>query len=215
MYRPFLYVCIYLLSMNIYDFDKTIFYPDSVTLFVNYVITRKPSLVFNYVPKTLKAVFKVLCKKKKRQYMYIKLYGIVKYLDDPAKVVNEFWDEYETNIAEWYLKQKKEDDLIISASPEYLIKPIADRLGVKYVSTIIDTQTGVMIGNLMLARAKSKYIIDKGMPMIDNFYSDSLSDTPIALLAEKAYLVTDKGRKFSPWPHLDKDLAKKVKKKII
>ena len=52
------------------------------------------------------------------------------------------------------------------------------------------------------------------MPLIDNFYSDSLSDMPIALLAEKAYIVRDKARSPEPWPHLTPELSKKVHKMI-
>lgn len=45
----------------------------------------------------------------------------------------------------------------------------------------------------MYAQKKAQYIIDNGFPMIENFYSDSLADTPLALSAEKAHLVTKKG----------------------
>lgn len=75
-------------------------------------------------------------------------------------------------------------------------------------------ETGVLYGNLMLARSKARFIIDKGFPLIDNFYSDSLSDTPLALCAEHAFLVTEKATKPVPWPALDKSNLEIVKKKI-
>lgn len=55
---------------------------------------------------------------------------------------------------------------------------------------------------------------DHGFPKIENFYSDSLADTPIALCAEKAHLVTDKAQKVNDWPELDKETMKKVRKKL-
>jgi sulfatase maturation enzyme AslB (radical SAM superfamily) len=61
---------------------------------------------------------------------------------------------------------------------------------------------------------KAAYIFDQGFPEIENFYSDSLSDTPIALCAEKAYLVTDKAQKVNDWPKLDEETLKEVHKKI-
>ena len=70
-----------------------------------------------------------------------------------------------------------------------------------------------MIGNLRLAREKAKYIIEQEMPIIDNFYSDSLSDMPLALLAEKAFIVVDKAKRPIPWPHIT-EVSKKVHKKI-
>ena len=54
------------------------------------------------------------------------------------------------------------------------------------------TEFGVFLDNMMYAKEKAKYIIDHGFPVIENFYSDSLADTPLALCAEKAHLVTKK-----------------------
>ena len=50
--------------------------------------------------------------------------------------------------------------------------------------------------------------------MIDNFYSDSLADTPLALCAEKAHLVKNKARTVVDWPDLDAETMAKVKDKI-
>lgn len=46
------------------------------------------------------------------------------------------------------------------------------------------------------------------------FYSDSLADTPLALCAEKAHLVTNKATTVVDWPDLDPATMAKVKKKI-
>ena len=46
------------------------------------------------------------------------------------------------------------------------------------------------------------------------FYSDSLADTPLALCAEKAHLVTNKATTVTDWPDLDAETVKKVKEKI-
>ena len=50
--------------------------------------------------------------------------------------------------------------------------------------------------------------------MIENFYSDSLADTPLALLAEKAHLVTNKASTVIDWPDLDAQTMQTLKKKI-
>jgi len=52
-----------------------------------------------------------------------------------------------------------------------------------------DREFGVFTNNLMYAKEKARYMIDHGFPVIDNFYSDFLSDTPIALCAEKLILL--------------------------
>ena len=82
------------------------------------------------------------------------------------------------------------------------------------MATEFDREFGVFTNNLMYAKEKAKYIIDHGFPMIENFYSDSLSDTPLALCAEKAYLVSNKARTVKPWPDLDAETMSEVKEKI-
>ena len=104
--------------------------------------------------------------------------------------------------------------MIISASPTCIIAPIAKRLGVNYAATEYDREFGVIIDNLMFAKGKARYIIDKGFPVIDNFYSDSLADTPLALCAEKAHLVIDNAQRAVEWPELAKKTMAKAKKKI-
>jgi hypothetical protein len=50
--------------------------------------------------------------------------------------------------------------------------------------------------------------------MIENFYSDSLADTPLALCAEKAHLVKDNASTVVDWPDLDDETMSKVRKKV-
>jgi hypothetical protein len=85
---------------------------------------------------------------------------------------------------------------------------------VREVATEYDREYGVFLNNLIAAKEKARYIIDQGFPVIDNFYSDSLADTPLALCAEKAHLVTDKARKVVDWPEMDKGTLDKVHRKI-
>lgn len=82
------------------------------------------------------------------------------------------------------------------------------------MATEFDREFGVFVDNLMYTKEKAKYMIDNGFPMIENFYSDSLADTPLALCAEKAHLVKNKASTVVDWPDLDSDTMKKVKKKI-
>lgn len=200
--------------MNVYDFDGTIYYANSVTQFVGFCIKRHPKLLVTFLPKTLKVAIRYLRGKTGYARLNAAACRITAYLKDPQKDIDAFWAKHAKDISEWYLKQKRSDDLIISASPEYLIRPIAEKLGVNCIATVVDLETGVLIGNVRMAKEKAKYIIEQDMPMMDGFYSDSLSDTPIALLAEKAYLVKDKATRPEPWPHMTPEIIKKVHRKI-
>ena len=201
-------------AMNVYDFDETIYYPNSFADFLIWYSKKHPGLWVTSFPKVLWAA--VLHKRGKMPtYLFLrKAFGLLGKIDDLDTQVECFWDEKEKNISAWYMAQKKSDDLIISASPDCIIGPIAKRLGVNYVATEYDVAQGVFVNNLMYGKEKSKYIIDNDFPVIDNFYSDSLSDTPIALCAEKAHLITNKAQKVNDWPKMDKETLKEVRRKI-
>ena len=200
--------------MNVYDFDGTIFPTDCTIGFCLWCMNCHPKLWFTFAPRAIKNLILRKAGKIPEYLMQRKFFGYLTLIDDFDVQIERYWDKNEKRIAPWYLKQKRPDDLIISASPACIIEPIAKRLGVNYMATEFDREFGVFLNNLMYAREKSKYIFDHGFPMIENFYSDSLADTPLALCAEKAYLVTDKASTVVDWPDLDAETMKTVKKKI-
>ena len=198
----------------IYDFDGTIFPGDCSIGFGFWCMNRHPKLWFTYFPNLVKVMVQRKLGKVPEYLKHRKFLSYLTMIDDFEEQIEKYWNKNEKRIASWYLEQKKEDDLIISASPDCLIEPIANRLGVKFMATEYDREFGVFTNNLMYAKEKAKYIFDHGFPVIDNFYSDSLSDTPLALCAEKAYLVKDKASTVVDWPDLDAETIKEVKEKI-
>ena len=200
--------------MNAYDFDETIFYPDCSVLFALWCAKRHPKLWFTYFPKVMKCLAGYKKEKIPRYQFERTFFSFLTQVDDFEEQIEKFWDKNEHRISEWYLKQKRPDDLIISASPACIIEPIARRLGVNYVATEYDREYNVFVDNLMYAKEKARYIIDQGFPVIENFYSDSLADTPLALCAEKAHLVTNKAQTVVDWPKMDVETLKIVRKKI-
>ena len=201
-------------AMNVYDFDGTIYYPNCTVDLALWIMKRRPKLWFTFLPKVVADFIRCERGKLPRYVMLRRFMSILGEPDDIEKEIELFWDKHEKKIAKWYLAQKRSDDLILSASPACVIGPIARRLGVDHIATEYDPETGVFTGDLMYGKGKARYIIDRDMPLIENFYSDDLSDTPIALCAEKAHLVTDKARKVEDWPHLDADTLKTVRRKI-
>ena len=200
--------------MNVYDFDKTIFPTDCTIGFGIWCMNRHPKLWFTFFPKMIVTLIRRKAGQIPEYLMQRKLFSFLTLVDDFDVQIERYWDKNEKKIAPWYLKQKRTDDLIISASPDCIIGPIAKRLGVNFMATEFDREFGVFTNNLMYAKEKAKYIFDHGFPMIENFYSDSLSDTPLALCAEKAYLVSNKARTVKPWPDLDAETMSEVKEKI-
>ena len=200
--------------MNVYDFDGTIYPTDCLIGFCIFCMNRHPKMWFTFAPKMIKVLIQSKMGIIPEYLMHRRLMQFLTLVEDFDEQIESYWNKNEKRIAPWYLSQKKDDDLIISASPTCIIEPIAKRLGVRFVATEFDRQYGVFTNNLMYAKEKARYIIDQGFPKIDNFYSDSLSDTPIALLAEKAHFVSRRATRITDWPKLDSDTTKTVKKKI-
>ena len=200
--------------MNVYDFDGTIYYPDCALNFMFWCLRRHPSLFCTYVPKMIKCGIQYKRKKIPRFIFERTFFSFLCKVDDFDVQIEKFWDKAIKRMSAWYLAQKRPDDLIISASPNCIIEPIARRLGVNFVATEYDREVGAFVDNLMFAREKAAYIFDQGFPEIENFYSDSLADTPMALCAEKAHLVTHKAQVVEDWPKLDTETLKKVYEKI-
>ena len=176
---------------------------------------RHPKLYFTYFPKVMFNLAEYKSGKIQNHLMQRKLFSFLTMVDDFDVQIEKFWNKYEKRISAWYLAQKKPDDLIISASPTCIIEPIAKRLGVQFMASEYDREYGVFLDNLMYAKEKAKYITDHGFPIIENFYSDSLTDTPLALLADHAHLVTKRATTVVDWPDLnDSKVMDKIQKKV-
>lgn len=185
--------------MNVYDFDQTLFNPDSSFLFTVTCLKKYPKLFFRILPGVaVKAIGKLMGKSGTKE-LKEKIFAFLPYLDNVDDEVNAFWEKNGNRIENWYLAQKHEDDLIISASPEFLLSPVCKRLGVKLISTRMDKHTGKIIGENCSNTEKVRRLYEEyPEAVIDEFYSDSLIDTPLAKLARKAFIV--RYDKLSPWP---------------
>lgn len=181
--------------MNVFDFDGTIYDGDCVRDLHKFVLKRKRSIVI-YMPKQ---AFGFILHK----LHIIDLTGMKSYLHSfirkvDEKMLEEFWDENQSKIKQWYLDMKRDDDIIISSSPEYVLAPICRRLNVELIGSIIDTRTGRFIGLTCRDEEKVRRLREqKGDVHIEKFFSDSDADLPLAKLAEEAYFVT--GNKVKRW----------------
>lgn len=48
-----------------------------------------------------------------------RFYRYLRHVPDVLEEVERFWLTHDKNLKDWYFAQKREDDLIISASPEF------------------------------------------------------------------------------------------------
>ena len=189
--------------MNVYDFDNTIYAGDSSIDFALYHIIHHPILLW-FLPILFfagcAAKTKLLNSKKSKEIFF----SFLRIVPASSGDVNAFWLLYRKKIKTWYLKQQKPDDLIISASPAFILSPIINGMGKKLIATEMCPKSGRIQGENCKAFNKVKKLLKlRGDVHIHSFYSDSLSDTPLAEMAEEAYLVFNGKRdktEFHPWP---------------
>ena len=195
--------------INVYDFDETIYDGDSSIDFFEYALSKNKKCLF-IVPKLIIAVILYLLKIKEKEYLKSIFFSFIKYFDNLDKVVKEFWKTNDKKIKKFYLKQRNKNDIIISASPEFLLKPVAQKYNFQLIATVIDTSTGKLVGKNCYGEEKVNRLIKTGIKQFDKFYSDSLSDTLLSKLAKEAYIV--KKEKIIKWSDYKETKLKKLKK---
>jgi len=184
--------------INVYDFDNTIYRGDSSFDFYCHCRARYPRVkrdVFGVLPLALD----FLLHKRDKTRTKERFYRYLSFVPDVESEVLRFWETHEQNVKSWYLKQKRADDLIISASPVFLLTPVCERLGVRLIASRVEAQTGIYDGLNCHDEEKVRRMRERYPDVeIDRFYSDSLADAPLAKLAHEAFLV--KGDAISPFP---------------
>lgn len=188
--------------MNVYDFDKTIFYPDSTVTLLKFLLKRFPRVFYEQAEVIALGIWKHY-KTGDPTPMKEAALSVLSFVPDIDALVEEFWEENLCRIARWYLDRKKPDDLIISASPEFHLRPLADMLGIALIATPTDKYSGRITGiNCSGEEKVRRFLLEYPGEQIDEFYSDSLSDEPLARMAKKAFLVKG-GHRITPWPFKD------------
>ncbi|MDR2923767.1 MAG: haloacid dehalogenase-like hydrolase [Treponema sp.] len=175
--------------MNVYDFDRTVYNGDSTVDFFLFVIRRKPYLIVLVLVQVWgMALYLIGVYSKER--MKENFFVFVRFIPVQEMVLC-FWDKNRKKIKSWYIRQKQDSDVIISASPEFLLEPlVCGYLGINLIASRIDQNTGKFIGKNCHGEEKvTRLYTLYPAAVVDNFYSDSYADTPLARVAKKAFLV--------------------------
>ena len=109
--------------MNIYDFDETIYDSDSTKDFYFYCLKKYPKILLS-VPIMAWTFFLYILGVKTKTQFKEKMYRFLTYVPDIDSALNDFWNVNEHKVKSWYKDRQKDDDIIISASPEFILKTI-------------------------------------------------------------------------------------------
>lgn len=184
--------------MNVYDFDGTIYDGDSSKDFYFYCLMHNRKVIHS-LPCQFSGFMRFFLRKIDKTKMKEDFFSFLKYVPDVDSTVVSFWKQNEHKVKQWYMKQRKSDDVIISASPEFLLKPVCRNLEIhSVIASKVDCHTGKFMsancrGKEKVLRFREVYPKTK----IDKFYSDSKSDLPMAKQADKPFLV--KGGHITQW----------------
>ena len=180
--------------MNVYDFDNTIYRGESVLDFFFFYIRKTPYLV-KYIPKVFRALYKY---KRGRVTVEAALEEYAPFVEDYFRGIadfgadaKEFWDGHMHKIKPFYKELQREDDVIVTASPENSMREICSRLGIRHcVGSLIDEETGKITRLCMRSHKIPAFLEAFPDAEIENFYTDSpKNDAPLIEMAAHAFVV--------------------------
>lgn len=178
------------MKLNLYDFDGTIYDGDSSVDFFIYNL-KKNKKIIKMLPKilykTIKYKLKLITDTELKEYIF----SYLTYINDIDYEVKEFWKTHENKIKKFYLEKNHSKDLITSASPQFFLKPICDKLKVyDLIGSDINKKTGKFNKENNRGIEKVKTFKEKyPNGIIMEMYSDSMNDKPLLDLAKKSFLI--------------------------
>lgn len=186
------------MPVNVYDFDNTILRGDSSARFFAFCLGHYPRMWADVPAQAVNGLLFLLRLKPKQAFKQ-RMFGFLRTIGDVDAAVDAFWAKNLCRVKPWYREAHRPDDVVISASPEFLIRPACERLGIACViGSPVDRHTGAFSGpNCHGAEKVRRFREVWPEAQIEAFYSDSHSDDPLAALADAAWLV--KGERLLPW----------------
>lgn len=184
--------------MNVYDFDNTILRGDSTARFYAYCMLHYPKMWLDIPGQAVNGLLFAL-KIRPKQVFKQRMLAFLTRIGDVDEAVSRFWEKNFCRVKPFYKETQRPDDVVISASPEFLVRPACEKLGIKVImGSPVDKNTGVFSGLNCHGEEKVRRFY-KVFPegKIEDFYSDSYSDDPLARIAKRAILV--KGDQLLPW----------------
>ena len=181
------------MTADLYDFDKTVFPVDSSTAFWLFCLKRHPKII-KHLPKQIMGGIRFFLKKCSLTQFKEQFFCFLASIDG-EKEAEAFWDENGRRIYEWF--RPKENDavtIVCSASPEFEIKPILERLGADIIlGTRVDVKTGKITGENCKGKEKvSRIKAAAGEYEFRNAYTDNpKSDAPMLSLAKNKFVIKD------------------------
>lgn len=178
-------------KIDVFDFDGTIYEKDSSIQFFLFCLEKNIKFI-KYIPRILWYFILYYLKIVNKETLKENYFRFIKDLKNVDRVVDLFWMKNMKYIRYDILKTSNNEKVVISASPEFLLTKVCSELNIKnLIATSVDKNTGKFLSGNCYGEEKVKALNKKFKNYkIDRFYSDSLSDMPLAKLANRPFLIT-------------------------
>ena len=180
------------------DFDQTVYYGNSAIDFFLFCMKRSSGLK-GYFFKHMGNYLSYLIGLQDFHRNTEKFYRFLPVLENIDGLIEEFWDVHMKKLKDWFYSLDMSRVVIITASCGFLFESLQKRLPFHhFIATQVDKKTGHVSGQTNIKGEKLRRFRSELDGELDEFYSDSKKDTPLAMIAKKAFLV--KKDVIIPWP---------------
>lgn len=174
--------------MNVFDFDGTLYCGDSTIDFWLYAIRHNPSCL-GALPRQIMGGLLYLAGFISKDELKERFYAFLPFLRNSDDTVLSFWATHENKMNAKVMLRAKKGDVVVSASPEFLLRLPCARNGLELVASDVDLQTGRMLGPNCRGEQKVVRLRALGYVEFEDAYSDSMVDAPMMAMAKRQYLV--------------------------
>lgn len=185
--------------MKVFDFDNTLYHGESSIEF-GFFLMKKNIKVALWIPKMLFGLLRYkMCLISREEIMnqtddFMKI--IISSKKEVEDMAFEFWEKNEKYLHKELIEKIEADDIIITASPSFIIEPLKNKLRTSnIISSEIDLANKHVV-NLIFGEHKVKAYREKyGETPIDCFYTDSYNDKSLMDISKTVFLVDKKSIK--------------------
>ena len=182
--------------MNVYDFDNTVYDGETLVVFILYYVFHDIK-IWKYIPKLLIIWLKdslhlfTVEQAVEAYSSFLEGYFVnIKTLDEDTV---KFWNRHEKKLKPFYESIRRDDDVFVTGTTDFIFEEIAKRRGYKnYITSSVDRKTGKFTSLCFLENKVRLFRERYPDAEIENFYTDSENDKAMMDISKNVYLVKRK-----------------------
>ena len=183
--------------MNVFDFDNTLYRGESSVDLALFMIRGNRKIIL-WLPKIFWNLLRYkLCligRERIEELINSFMQSVLRNREEVLGITGEFWESHSHKLNKALISRIKNEDVIVSAGPSFLLEAISDRLGTQnLICSEVDFDrmcvARLNFGANKVRRFREVY----GDTDIDSFYTDSYNDRALMEISDRVFIVK-KGR---------------------